>query len=241
MDASQNEGVRPHAPRERAMTDSCALHCREFEAAKDCQPDFHFRCSHCVALIGEDKPVYMHKDRSYCSSHCRHKGRSTLYINLREMQLSEQAAGRLHPASCGSASCGSSVADSKSDGRSLISNSHSDSTLSSRSRVLRNRHTESYGFRGPLNWILNRVVSAVVSRMPAPEMVRSASSVLRNRLLQVDSFTRMGAFLPSAYSFTSDAFSPELSKTCSPSMSDTGLCPDLSKNYSSQSIDTGSE
>jgi len=236
MERSQTEGVRPHAPRERALTESCASHCREFEAAKDCQPDFHFRCSHCVALIGEDKPVYMHKDRSYCSSQCRHKGRSTLYIHLRELQLEQAADGR------GWGSCQSSVADSRSDGRSLISSAQSDSTLSRGSR--KRASTESSGIRGPFSWFLKRVFSAVVSRIPAPEMVRSASSVLRNRLSQDESFTRLGAFLPSAYSFMSnDQLSPEVSKTCSPSISDIQdrLSQDLSKNFSSQTMDAGSE
>jgi len=49
--------------------------------------DYIFRCSYCIKLIGEDAAVYMRCDHSYCSSTCRDKGLSRLYMNLKERQL----------------------------------------------------------------------------------------------------------------------------------------------------------
>jgi len=54
-----------------------------------CQPDYHFRCSHCIKLIAEDAPVYMRHDHSFCSPVCRGRGLSKLYANLKDVQLQE--------------------------------------------------------------------------------------------------------------------------------------------------------
>jgi len=181
-----------------------------FQGAKECEPDFHFRCSHCIQLIGEDMPVYMHKDRTYCSGTCRTKGRSALYRHLRELQL-DQAAHGVRGSQCSQ----SSGVDSRSE-RSVMSSCQSDSTLNS-CQKLRKSGSYSDEARGPLSWIFRRVVCAVVNRMPNPEMVRSASSVLQTRLMHDSSFTRLGAFLPSATSFisrTSDP-DPDMSTCCS--------------------------
>jgi len=185
------------------------------------QPDFHFRCSHCIKLIGDDMPVYMHKDRSYCSTGCRTKGRSTLYRNLRDLQLEQSSKGR------GTSSCESSCKDSRSGAGSGMSSAQSDSTLSS---LWQRSRAGSEGAHGPLGWIVKNVVAAVVSRMPAPEMVRSASNVLRQRLMQDASFNRLTAYLPSAGSFTSWGDNNER----------IGTTPELSENSrlgSCQSLD----
>eukprot|EP00927_Polykrikos_kofoidii_P052534 TRINITY_DN46414_c0_g1_i1.p1 TRINITY_DN46414_c0_g1~~TRINITY_DN46414_c0_g1_i1.p1 ORF type:complete len:225 (-),score=27.08 TRINITY_DN46414_c0_g1_i1:260-934(-) len=50
-------------------------------------PDYIFRCSYCIKLISEDAPIYMLLDSSFCSMPCRDKGRSKLFVNLRNAQL----------------------------------------------------------------------------------------------------------------------------------------------------------
>ena len=47
----------------------------------------HFRCSCCVRVIPEHMPVYMRDDFTYCSSSCRDRGLSKIFVNLKLPQL----------------------------------------------------------------------------------------------------------------------------------------------------------
>jgi len=123
------------------------------------EPDYFFRCNYCVKLIADDETVHMLKDRSYCSTTCRAKGRSALYRRLRDAQSNRSQKSTDSTLSC-------------SDGAaSVVCASHSDGAL--------HRATEK---NGPLSWVLGRMLTAIMARVPAAEMVRSASNALDNHL-----------------------------------------------------------
>ena len=79
------------------------------------EPDCCSRCNYCVKLIADDETVHMLKDRSYCSTTCRAKGRSALYRSLRDAQsnMSQKSTDSTLSCSHGAASV---VCASHSDG-----------------------------------------------------------------------------------------------------------------------------
>jgi len=132
------------------------------------EPDYFFRCNYCVKLIADDETVHMLKDRSYCSTTCRAKGRSALYRRLRDAQSNRSQKSTDSTLSC-------------SDGAaSVVCASHSDGAL--------HRATEK---NGPLSWVLGRMLTAIMARVPAAEMVRSASNALDNHLNYPSPVNRM--------------------------------------------------
>mmetsp|Transcript_68855 Transcript_68855/g.165273 ORF Transcript_68855/g.165273 Transcript_68855/m.165273 type:complete len:193 (+) Transcript_68855:94-672(+) len=135
----------------------------------DCELDFEFRCNHCVQIIAKDQPVYMRRDRSYCSARCRRRGRSTLYLNVRVAQLS--ASQR----SAGSESLFSPT---------HLSSALSDSSLSSsvRSTTRSKGEVVERQNRGTLSWIVGGLFSALASRVPGAQLVRAASEMIRSRI-----------------------------------------------------------
>lgn len=61
--------------------------CNFNSAATNGSPDYVFRCSCCIRMIPETAPVYMRDDLTYCSSSCRDRGLSRLFVNLKQSQL----------------------------------------------------------------------------------------------------------------------------------------------------------
>mmetsp|Transcript_5385 Transcript_5385/g.12675 ORF Transcript_5385/g.12675 Transcript_5385/m.12675 type:complete len:190 (+) Transcript_5385:114-683(+) len=155
--------------------------------------DFLFRCNHCIALIGQDNPVYMGHDRSYCSPQCRRRGRSTLYRNLRSIQLDSICEAR-RPMS--------------ESGTSGLSTAWSDSSITS-SRPKADRSA------GPLGWMISKVVNVISNRLPESlavlqksALVQSASSALLQRLRRQSepggsSLQRLLGYLPDVASVDS--------------------------------------
>ncbi|CAE6955611.1 unnamed protein product [Symbiodinium sp. CCMP2592] len=155
--------------------------------------DFLFRCNHCIALIGQDNPVYMGHDRSYCSPQCRRRGRSTLYRNLRSIQLDSICEAR-RPMS--------------ESGTSGLSTAWSDSSITS-SRPKADRSA------GPLGWMISKVVNVISNRLPESlavlqksALVQSASSALLRRLRRQSepggsSLQRLLGYLPDVASVDS--------------------------------------
>lgn len=145
--------------------------------------DFQFRCNYCIKLIAQDRPVYMRHDLSYCSTSCRSRGRSALYTNLRGLQIERLREIR--------------QAASESATSEIISTVISDSSLaSSAARSDRAR-------RGPLGWVLGKVLDvittrlpdAIVARIPTP-LARAASSALMSRMRPGSSLHRLLGYLP---------------------------------------------
>jgi hypothetical protein len=102
----------------------------------------------------------------------------------------------------------------------MMSSAQSDSTLT----CGRPQSDNNKGARGHFTWIVEKFVTAVVSRMPAAEMVRSASSVLRSKAMQDRSYGHLHGFLQSAHSLFG--------------LGDADRnCADLSKNSSMQTLD----
>ncbi|CAL1157976.1 unnamed protein product [Cladocopium goreaui] len=142
--------------------------------------DFFFRCNYCIALIGQDKPVFMGHDRSYCSASCRRRGRSLLYTNLRSMQLDGLMETKK---------------PSSESGTSALSTAWSESSISSRPKSDRPS--------GPLGWVISKVFNVISNRLPESlnvlqksSLVQSASSALLQRLGHGSSFQRLLGYLP---------------------------------------------
>jgi hypothetical protein len=95
--------------------------------------------------------------------------------------------------------------DHKSE-RSSMSSAQSESTLSSAlMQSTKGKPLNEMGIRGPLKWILTRVVSAVVSRMLPEEMVRSASSLLEHDFQKDSSFGRLLEYMPGVRSYSNSS------------------------------------
>jgi len=158
----------------------------EGRCAVDPSVDFIFRCSYCIKLIGQDSPVYMGHDLSYCSAACRRRGRSALYANLKGLQLERLREMR------GSASASAT---------SGLSSAASESSLAPSSAVERTRVR-----KGPLGWVLGKVVDAIYSRLPIAPLVQAASAAVLGQLShlqpgQGSSLHRLFAYLPEGHSF----------------------------------------
>eukprot|EP00440_Ansanella_granifera_P043866 gb/GFBE01047534.1/.p1 GENE.gb/GFBE01047534.1/~~gb/GFBE01047534.1/.p1 ORF type:complete len:209 (+),score=22.26 gb/GFBE01047534.1/:1-627(+) len=108
------------------------------------QPDYFFRCSYCIKLIGDDSPVYMRQDHCYCSTLCRDKGISRLYASLKETQLATGVS---------------------SGSLATAGNFKSDSSIASRTTNKTLDDLVEGGRLGPLARLGQRVIDAMLQRV----------------------------------------------------------------------------
>eukprot|EP00413_Alexandrium_margalefii_P039629 CAMPEP_0204589124 /NCGR_PEP_ID=MMETSP0661-20131031/49023_1 /ASSEMBLY_ACC=CAM_ASM_000606 /TAXON_ID=109239 /ORGANISM="Alexandrium margalefi, Strain AMGDE01CS-322" /LENGTH=297 /DNA_ID=CAMNT_0051599019 /DNA_START=11 /DNA_END=903 /DNA_ORIENTATION=+ len=175
--------ARPAASSAECRSDSSAEGC---QCAVDPRMDFIFRCNHCIKLIGQDSPVFMGHDLSYCSDTCRRRGRSALYSNLKSLQLERLRDVRRSPSESAT---------------SAMSTAMSESSLASSGAIERTRAR-----RGPLGWVIGKVVDAIYSRLPMTPLVQAASAAVLSQLGQLQprpgsSVHRLLGYLPEAHSF----------------------------------------
>ena len=177
--------------------------------------DFLFRCNYCIALIEQDRPVFMGHDRSYCSASCRRRGRSLLYTNLRSMQLDGLREAK--------------KARSES-GTSALSTAWSESSISSRPKSDRPS--------GPLGWVISKVFNVISNRLPESlnvlqksSLVQSASSALLQRLGHGSSFQRLLGYLPQVDSLQEVDAEEEIEESNSDSQQVvSSVAPEASRN-----------
>ncbi|CAE8592155.1 unnamed protein product [Polarella glacialis] len=164
----------------------------------DLKVDFLFRCNYCIKMISKDHPVYMRNDNSYCSTNCRHRGRSSLYGSLRGLQLDRLQELR----------------KTESDGgTSIMSTALSESSIASSLAVNDRRR------KGPLGWVFGKVFDAISARLPdglsaslhREGLVQSASAAMLRHMRPGSSLHRLLGYLPQADSILG------LSEACSES------------------------
>jgi len=171
-------------------------------------PDYLFRCSYCIKLIGTDSPVYMRHDYCYCSPLCRDKGLSRLYTSLKESQLE---AGKLSSGSLAT-----------------TGNVRSDSSIASRttSRTLHEDFAEG-GRLGILARLGHRVIDAMLQRVASQswgaQVLRTySSSMLWGReLTQNSSVSPLFNYLPQVDQYIPKSDSYQTDKTPSSENLDT--------------------
>lgn len=145
-----------------------------------CVPDYFFRCSYCITLIGEDAPVYMRDDSCYCSSSCRGKGLSKLYRDLKAQQISDAAGFQV------------------SGSLNSLPRSRSDSSIDSRSIS----HGDGEGNSGLLtrlgHAVFHRMLQSVAARAWGAQALRTYSSGMLwgRELTKNSSVQRIFNYLP---------------------------------------------
>jgi len=120
--------------------------------------DYMFRCNYCVKVIGQDEPIYMGHDCTYCSTKCRSRGKSALYNQLRLLQLERLKTSEPDTVTT------------------VLSNAKSGSSLTS------SRCTPGQGRRGPVTWVLRKVFGVISSHLPVEPIVRTASALMLQHL-----------------------------------------------------------
>jgi len=155
-----------------------------------------FRCNHCIKVIDEDKPVFMRQDACYCSTVCRHKGRSNLYKHHKHFI----ADAHLDPYNWKRTNSGSEFS-ALSNLRSASASSMSESCASS--GVSRNHaaglQPSERQQGGLLGRIISRAVLAVATRVLGHETLQSASSLVHygcSKIPQDSSFHQLLGYLP---------------------------------------------
>mmetsp|Transcript_3066 Transcript_3066/g.8761 ORF Transcript_3066/g.8761 Transcript_3066/m.8761 type:complete len:184 (+) Transcript_3066:88-639(+) len=176
------------------MTALVAASYRDDGKTTEMRMDFVFRCNHCIKLIPQDRNVYMRQDSTYCSTACRHRGRSALYANLRSLQL-DRLYGLKAPAP---------------ESNSAKSTAFSESSLSS------SRCTD-WSKPGPFGWVLLKVLDAISTHLPIPaSLVRAASSAVLTRIRPGSSLHRLLGDVTGANSFLGLANGPPTSEVSEP-------------------------
>jgi len=134
---------------------------------KNLEDEVCFRCAFCVQTIGKHSPIFMRDDHLYCTVQCRHKGPSSLFGNLQS--LGRGRARRLSRSTSDSNTYSSWQSDSEDDESTEVESSFADADT---------------GNTGPLRWIFNKVVSAIASRVPQGSLLRVASEVLLDEIVE---------------------------------------------------------
>mmetsp|Transcript_17293 Transcript_17293/g.46882 ORF Transcript_17293/g.46882 Transcript_17293/m.46882 type:complete len:156 (-) Transcript_17293:333-800(-) len=107
-----------------------------------------FRCNQCVKLIVVQDPVYMLKDRSYCSPECRSRGRSTFYWLRHASSHSTRSFSK----------------SSWTSGKKTTASSETDSMTDAREKK-------------PLARVIGEVVKAFISNIRSLDTERSVSEI----------------------------------------------------------------
>lgn len=121
--------------------------------------DAGFRCHHCITPIGEDMPVYMRKDASYCSVECRRRGQSARHFQLMGGRSPDAPDDLVRTVSMSNAS--------------TLSSTISDTAWSSSAGS--DRATPDGKGRGLLGWILNVGLRKIASIVKGTELLRTIS------------------------------------------------------------------
>ncbi|CAK0861019.1 unnamed protein product [Prorocentrum cordatum] len=123
-------------------------------------PRVDYLCGgYCVKLIGQDGDVFMRHDQAFCSTACRRRGMSTLFANLRGVQLERAARGPPAPSEVSFSAFSST-------------RSASSTTVSS---ALARRGDEG----GPIAWVVGKMLDVISARLHGSRLSRAASTLVQ--------------------------------------------------------------